>query len=56
VTKDKRDLDMILEDICPLCQGELDTGFECNDCGADHEPSLDHLYHYLLNPGLNDVG
>lgn len=23
------------EDICPRCLGELDTGWECNDCGYD---------------------
>ena len=23
------------DDKCPECGGELDTGFECNDCGAD---------------------
>lgn len=22
-------------DICPQCGGELDTGWECNDCGYD---------------------
>jgi tRNA(Ile2) C34 agmatinyltransferase TiaS len=23
------------EDTCPRCLGELDTGWECNDCGYD---------------------
>jgi rubredoxin len=23
------------KDICPKCGGELDTGWECNDCGFD---------------------
>lgn len=22
-------------DVCPDCGGELDTGWECNDCGLD---------------------
>ena len=26
---------LIAEDICPECGGELDTGWECNDCGFD---------------------
>lgn len=23
------------DDICPKCNGALDTGWECNDCGFD---------------------
>ncbi len=23
------------QDICPECGGQLDTGWECNDCGYD---------------------
>ncbi len=23
---------------CPYCSGDLDTGWECNDCGADWMP------------------
>jgi len=23
---------------CPTCAGELDTGWECNDCGRDWRP------------------
>jgi hypothetical protein len=26
------------EDCCPHCLGELDTGWECNDCGFDARP------------------
>lgn len=26
------------KDICPRCRGELDTGWECNDCGYDAKP------------------
>lgn len=26
---------MIKEDRCPQCGGELDTGWECNDCDFD---------------------
>lgn len=29
---------MAREDRCPHCGGELDTGFECNDCGFDALP------------------
>lgn len=25
----------VSKDICPKCSGELDTGWECNDCGYD---------------------
>jgi hypothetical protein len=25
----------VSKDICPKCSGELDTGWECNDCGFD---------------------
>jgi hypothetical protein len=30
----------IKEDRCPVCSGELDTGFECLDCGFDALPLL----------------
>lgn len=26
------------QDKCPECGGELDTGWECNDCGFDARP------------------
>lgn len=26
------------QDRCPECGGELDTGWECNDCGYDAQP------------------
>lgn len=32
---DKCRLDMIEEDLCPECGGDLDTGWECMDCGYD---------------------
>jgi hypothetical protein len=25
----------ITDDLCPVCPGELDTGWECNSCGFD---------------------
>lgn len=34
---------------CILCGGGLDTGWECNDCGADHYPGVK-----LLMEGLED--
>jgi tRNA(Ile2) C34 agmatinyltransferase TiaS len=27
-----------MQDICPECGGELDTGWECNSCGFDALP------------------
>lgn len=29
---------LISEDRCPMCLGQLDTGWECNDCGFDAQP------------------
>lgn len=29
---------LILNDICPACNGSLDTGYECNDCQRDWPP------------------
>jgi methionyl-tRNA synthetase len=29
-----------LHDRCPKCGGELDTGWECNDCGHDARPDM----------------
>jgi len=26
------------QEICPLCDGELDTGWECGDCNFDALP------------------
>lgn len=28
---------------CIRCGGQLDTGWECNDCGADHYPAVQAL-------------
>lgn len=28
----------VANDRCPECGGELDTGWECNDCGFDARP------------------
>lgn len=28
------------DDVCPDCGGELNTGWECIDCGKDHEPLI----------------
>lgn len=30
--------ELMLEDKCPMCLGELDTGWECNDCQYDAMP------------------
>jgi hypothetical protein len=26
---------LVTQDKCPKCRGELDVGWECNDCGYD---------------------
>lgn len=26
---------LVLDDICPRCLGELDTSWDCNECGFD---------------------
>lgn len=28
---------------CVLCGGDLDVGWECNRCGADHFPAVQRL-------------
>ena len=30
--------ELVAEDTCPECLGELDTGLECNQCGFDAQP------------------
>jgi hypothetical protein len=34
-TYDKVRIDCIIENLCPECGGELDTGWECNRCYFD---------------------
>jgi hypothetical protein len=29
---------LVNESRCPMCLGELDTGYECNSCGYDAMP------------------
>lgn len=36
--------DMALRDKCPECGGELDTGWECNDCNFDARPLMVRQY------------
>ena len=37
-------LDFDVDDgVCLVCGGELDTGWECVDCGADHRPGVQLL-------------
>lgn len=31
---------LISDDVCPKCLGELDTGWECNDCGYDASQAM----------------
>ncbi len=33
-------LGLIEDNICPMCLGELDTGYECNKCNYDGAPLL----------------
>jgi hypothetical protein len=35
---DRLHRELAREDSCPKCLGELDTGWECNDCGFDAMP------------------
>jgi len=35
---------LVKQDICPQCGGELDTGWECNDCGFDAHPEVTKDY------------
>ena len=30
--------DMVAKHRCPRCRGDLDTGWECTDCGYDAMP------------------
>jgi tRNA(Ile2) C34 agmatinyltransferase TiaS len=39
-------------DICPRCRGELDTGWECNDCGYDARPLV--LPQYRQDKGQSE--
>lgn len=36
-------VELILQDKCPMCLCELDTGWECNECGYDAQPLADRL-------------
>ncbi len=33
----------VLNDQCPKCDGELDTGWECNSCSFDCKPIVEHI-------------
>ena len=39
-TKAKDRAAKVANDECPECGGELDTGYECNDCGFDARPEV----------------
>lgn len=41
IVNPRRRAEAIRRDICPQCLGELDTGYECNDCGFDCRPELE---------------
>lgn len=34
------DAALVDDDICPQCLGELDTGWECVECGFDARPAV----------------
>jgi hypothetical protein len=34
---------LIEQDKCPMCLGNLDTGWECNSCEYDAKPLADQL-------------
>jgi tRNA(Ile2) C34 agmatinyltransferase TiaS len=31
-----KDMLKLVDDICPACGNDLDTGYECNGCGKDY--------------------
>jgi hypothetical protein len=31
---------LLSRDLCPMCMGNLDTGYECNSCGYDAMPLI----------------
>ena len=37
---DRLNYELAHDDTCPRCLGELDTGWECNDCGYDAMPHI----------------
>lgn len=43
VSEIKRITELVLRDKCAKCDGELDTGFECNKCGWDGSPFVHML-------------
>ncbi len=36
----QRDAEIVADDRCPKCNDELDTGWECNQCGFDALPII----------------
>lgn len=48
VSRELREL-CVENDGCPECGGELDTGWECNDCDFDGKPIMDKLRGDLFN-------
>ena len=42
----------INDGVCVVCGGQLDTGWECNDCGADHmKAALARAADHILKEG-----
>ncbi len=41
--------ELIQQDICPECYSELDTGYECNDCGFDAIKELRPEYKPIIH-------
>jgi len=39
-----------LQDTCPICFGELDTGWECNNCGYDAMPLVTGALQPIADP------
>lgn len=37
-------MDVVMEGNCPDCGGELDEGFECNNCGTDAFPGVQEYW------------
>ena len=41
--KEQREM-LVMNDICPECSGELNTGWECNSCKYDAQKEVESLY------------
>lgn len=40
MSDNRTDILIVLQNKCPTCGGDLDTGYECNSCGFDGLPLI----------------